>query len=758
MTMSEKVLRWFVIAGVFALPLVPFIVSYTMFFPYITGKNFTFRILVELMAGAYIALAVCLPQYRPRRSLVLAAFALFVLIIGIADALGAMPFKSFWSNYERMEGWVTLAHLLVYLVVVAGVMNAEKLWQRLWTWSLSISAFFSLIGLAQIINWIPLGQGGGAGLSARIDVTFGNPIYLGVYMLFHVFLAALLWAQAGRGKWTLVERFLIPLAPLSGLLIAIIYAQGQLAQSFITILFGLYFVLAAVTVFASFLPRWVLLLIIMIVDTLALSFSGTRGAMLGLIGGALLALILYAFSQGASKRMRYTTVAIIAALLVVGGGLRLAKDTDFVRSIVFLNRLSSLSLNDSTTKARIYNMGMAWQGIKERPILGWGQENYAIVFDKYYDPRMYAQEQWFDRVHSSIFDWWIAGGTLGLLSYLAIFGAAIWTLFRSASFSALERSILIGVIAGDFAQNLTVFDNITSWIFLTTILGYIVYRQGVGDRVPVIFGSKELPKNTLAALGAIAIIASAGIAWIINEPAHAANKALIVSLAQPQTVGDLQKSLALYKQSISYGTFGMQEAREQLAQRAMQVVGAEGVPAEIKQQFVETAVSELELQAKASPLDARFPLFAGGVLDSAGAHKEAAPYLLRAHELSPGKQVILFQLGQNAYLQGDTAAAISYVKEAYELEPNFSTARDNYSALLLQAGRYPELVSLWTKYIEHAPSDTQGYYTLAELYYRLGEKEKAIAALTNLGENVPAEKAKADLLIQQVRSGTVDTQ
>src|SRR3989344_424542 len=468
MTTSEKVLRRLVLAGVFALPLVQFIVSYSMVFPYITGKNFTFRILVELMAGAYIALAAVLPQYRPRRSLLLGAFALFVLIIGIADLLGAMPFKSFWSNYERMEGWVTLAHLLVYLVVVAGVMNAEKLWQRLWIWSLSISAFFCLMGLAQILSWLPLNLGGNAGLAARIDVTFGNPIYLGVYMLFHIFLAALLWAQTGREKWTTVERFLIPLAPLAGLCVAIIYAQGQLSSSVLTVLFGLYFVTAAATVFASFAPRWVLLAGIMLLDTFALFFSGTRGAMLGLIGGALLALILYAISSDASKRMRGATIAIIAALILVGGGLRLAKDTDFVRSVVFLNRLASISLNDSTTKARIYNMGMAWQGIQERPILGWGQENYALVFDKYFDPRMYGAEQWFDRVHSSIFDWWIAGGTLGLLSYLALFGAAFWTLFRSAAFTIAERSILTGLIAGDFAQNLTVFDNATSWITLMT--------------------------------------------------------------------------------------------------------------------------------------------------------------------------------------------------------------------------------------------------------------------------------------------------
>src|SRR4051812_12936041 len=100
---AERILRWGVIAGVFALPLVPFIVSYTLFFPYITGKNFTFRILVDLIAGLWLALAICVPKYRPKRNLLLIAFALFVAIIGVADVFGAMPLKSIWSNFERME-------------------------------------------------------------------------------------------------------------------------------------------------------------------------------------------------------------------------------------------------------------------------------------------------------------------------------------------------------------------------------------------------------------------------------------------------------------------------------------------------------------------------------------------------------------------------------------------------------------------------------------------------------------------------------
>ena len=65
-------------------------------------------------------------------------------------------------------------------------------------------------------------------------------------------------------------------------------------------------------------------------------------------------------------------------------------------------------------------MAMAIKGFIEKPILGWGQEGFNFVFNKYYDPRMYTQEPWFDRAHNTYLDWLIVGGALGLLSYLAI--------------------------------------------------------------------------------------------------------------------------------------------------------------------------------------------------------------------------------------------------------------------------------------------------------------------------------------------------
>src|SRR3989344_1025621 len=125
----ENALRSVVLVGIFALPFIVFIVMTSLFFPFITGKNFAFRIIVEVMTGAYLALALVNPVYRQKRTALLGAFALFVIVVALADAFGVYPFKSFWSNFERMDGWITLAHLFFYFVVVASVLNTEKLWR-----------------------------------------------------------------------------------------------------------------------------------------------------------------------------------------------------------------------------------------------------------------------------------------------------------------------------------------------------------------------------------------------------------------------------------------------------------------------------------------------------------------------------------------------------------------------------------------------------------------------------------------------------
>lgn len=730
----EKVLRGIVLAGAFALPFVCLLVTSSLFFPYITGKNFAFRIIVEVMAAAWLALAIIYPDYRPRRSWVLGSLAIFVVIIGIADVFGMYAFKSLWSNFERMDGWVTLAHLLLYTVVVTSVIQTEKMWRwLLWT-TLGVSAYVSLYGLLQVSGQVALGLGGVQGLSGRIDATFGNPIYLAVYMLFHIFIAAMLWAQ----QW--VEK-----GPGRRLTLSIVYGS------------------------------------IILLDTAALFLTGTRGTMLGLIGGTLLtALIMLVLARNSRNVWRASAAAVVGILVLIGGFL-LVKDQAWVQKIGFLQRLASISLTDQTVESRFVNWSIAWNGVKERPILGWGQENYALVFDKYYDPRMYKQEPWFDRVHNIVFDWLVAGGFLGLFAYLSVFVAALWALWRSGGFSIAERALLTGLLAGYFVHNFFVFDNVTSYILFGTILAFIAYRASAAQRAKRIMGDEQRPTRYLpfVAAGCTALLLFAS--WGVNQRALAANRLLLKAISGQ---GDPTTILENFRASIDYGTIGTQEGREQLAQLAAGIANAD-VSQETKRAFFELAENEIRMQEEESPLDARFPLFLGMLYDAYGLTEEAGAAFERALSLSPKKQAIMFLLAQNAQKRGDDAATLGYFRQAYELEPESRESALYFASTLIFSGNAAEAervlapliesgeaadtrilaayrsvgqvgraAPLWEARVLAEPTDGQAYFTLAAIHYLSGNRAAAIEALEDAKKAIPGIAADADSVIEQIRSGT----
>lgn len=721
-------LRGVVLTGVFALPFIVLYVATSLFFPFITGKNFAFRIIVEIVTGAWLCLALIKSEYRPRRSWLLWAFAAFLVLIGISDALGTYPFKSFWSNYERMEGWVTLAHLFAYFVVTTSILNTEKLWRYWWNTSLAVSVLAALYGVIQLAGLATINQGG-----IRLDSRFGNATYLAVYMLFHVFMAALLLARA----W--VEK-----------------GPGKRA--------------AAVWVYGS----------VIALDTFILFFTATRGAILGLMGGAVLsALILIVLAP--RSRVAWRAGTIIAGFILLVVGFWFVHDQAWVKKIEPLHRLATI-YSEGFPIGRFLNAQMAIQGFKERPLLGWGQENYSSVFDKYYDPRMYAQEQWFDRTHNIVFDWLIAGGILGLLAYLSLYLFALLALWRSSAFALYERAILTGLIAGYFFYLFFTFDNITSYLFFVSLLAYIVVRSQSLDTKENKTG--PVPPQMLPIVSAVMVLVVGGVVWLTNASMIGANRALIRSIS-PQAEGP-SKNLEIFKEALAYPRAGTQEIREQLAQAAMGVIAAEGAPDEVKQQFVMLAMQEMQKQGEEGSLNARAPFFLGILLDRAGAYPDAKTALLRAHELSPRKQSILFEMGLNAFAQNKNEEALAFFKEAYELEPAYPEARIYYASALIRLaqdaeadallaplieagtlsdqriasayagrGRYDKVTTIWEAFVAKNPENSDARFLLAGAYYSGGDKAGAIRTLEALKRDIPASAAQVDTLIPQVRAGAI---
>src|SRR3989338_11065520 len=90
----SALLKW----GLFLLLPLPLYISSSMLFPFITGRNFGFRIILEILAIGWVGLLVLSSNYRPRLTPLVKSVLIFLFIFTLSYILGANPYRSFWSN------------------------------------------------------------------------------------------------------------------------------------------------------------------------------------------------------------------------------------------------------------------------------------------------------------------------------------------------------------------------------------------------------------------------------------------------------------------------------------------------------------------------------------------------------------------------------------------------------------------------------------------------------------------------------------
>jgi O-antigen ligase len=620
----NRALQYAILTGLFSLTLVPIIVANSLFFPFITGKHFYFRIIVEIIFALWLILALRDARFRPTWSLLAIAIGGWIAVMAVATLFGANPFKSFWSNFERMEGYLTLLHLAMLFLVASTTITTQRLWSALAHTALGVSALMVLYGFLQLSGVFEIHQG-----SQRIDATIGNAAYFGAYLLFQIFITAILWVRVRGGLW----------------------------------LHALY---------ASMLTLQVVILF----------YTATRGAILGLLAGTLTTVLFIALFERTRLNLRRSAFLGLTILALLIGSFFFVRDTEFIRSNAVFSRLADISLTAGATRFTIW--GIAWEGVKERPLLGWGQENFNLVFNKYYDPSLYAQEPWFDRVHNIVLDWLIAGGFLGALAYFSIPGAALYLMWSARGrelFSPSERSVLTGLLAGYFFQNLFIFDQIVTYLYYFSILAYIASRRGAEVSVR----SAALPAYARMAVSVLVLIALVTSLYYVNIKGLQTSTSLIAALHAAGS-GNVSATALAFEKAVSKEVVGLQEAREQLVFAANNMLGLTQVSEEEKFKLLNLARREIENELLRAPDDARLHIFKGALLRSAGAFSDAEAALKRARELSPGKPLIHLELAPVFLSAGKNTEALLTCEEALTLAPLYFDAHVTCGAVALYAG------------------------------------------------------------------------
>lgn len=604
----KKVAQWTVWGVLFLIPFIPLYVSSSLYFPFITGKGFAFRILIDIALAAYLLLACMDAKYRPKFSWILILYAAFTAWMLIADLFAVNVHKALWSNFERMDGFVTLAHVFAFFIIAGAVLTADKLWRRWWLTFLSAAALVCGYGLVQLSGGAVIHQGG-----ARVDASFGNAAYLAAYMLFVAAIAVWQALETGAGKLAWIRYALFALAGIA----AFIVYETQ-----------------------------------------------TRGAVLGLIAGIAVAALLWMLEAG--KKGRLVAGAVLAGILLLVGGFFLVKDSAFVKADPTLARVSSISAHDLSVRTALWTM--AFTGVLERPVTGYGQEGFNYIFQKDYQPSMYAQEPWFDRAHNTFVDWLVAGGFPALLLFLALLISAVIALYRRTA-TRPERVLLVAALAAYAVQALVVFDNLFTYIPLAALLAMAATATArpwkLMERIP------EVGREQAGMVGApIALVLGAALVWFVNVPSIAGASALVHGLAYLQS--DPERAFSYITRANEAHAFGDQEIAEQTLMFATGLRQVPGASDQLKQEAGAYAMTRMNELVSRVPNDARIHMvYASGLRllgDKSGAMREST----RARELSPKKQAIYIEQAYVRLETGDFTGARDLFHEAYALDTSFT--------------------------------------------------------------------------------------
>ncbi len=509
-------------------------------------------------------------------------------------------------------------------------MTGLLMWFHLFGFFLVISSTFKKLSdwkkifiistfVAIIISFIALLEIAGVEsfkFSDRGGTTLGNTSFLGTYLLFNAFLAVWLFFQKRHWGWK-------------------IYSLGGAILMFLVIY-----------------------------------LAGARAATLSALGGLALIFLLWLSFRPQNKRIRFlgkATLIISSLVVLIGLTLLFIPET-------FINQ----KFIEITTQSRFVNWEMAQKGFLEKPLLGWGPENYTLTFTKFFNPCLFigecGGEIWFDRSHNIIFDTLVMTGIFGLLTYLGLFAGFFYVLgrkyFKEKSLDFWTFSIFPAVLISYFIQNLTVFDMVTSLMMFVLVLGFGGFLANIGREIKKKKERKFVRKHQWPAALLVLIFLFTFFQFVI-QPLR--TDYLVIKALR---AGDSSQRVNLYQKTLETSPLGKYQIREFFAQQSQNIIqnNIEKMPEEDIKNELDFLIKKLEKTKKESPLDFRTilrlaHLYTLYILIDTTKIPLAENYAQETISLSPDNQQGYWVLAQVKLYQRDFKSALELAQKAIDLEP-----------------------------------------------------------------------------------------
>jgi len=616
----EKTCLFILYSSAYLMLLVPLIVNGDFLFPFVGPKGLYLMALIEIFFAAGIFLMIYSPKYRAKRNALSLAIGSFVLIMALATVFGADPSRSFWSKFERMSGLLIWLHLFGFFVVSRAILKKDA-WLRIFSFSILVSM------VVCFLFW--LDKTGVKGLSVAYNgSTVGNSSFLATYLLFNLFFAIYSFFELKKRK-TLQFFF--------------IKESRKICLTIATTGFVFLFV--------------------------TLMFSTGRAAILAFFGGTGLLLLLYLALKHKKNNIRLIAkICLIFGLVIYLSGTAL---------LLWHNSPVQQWLSERANKSRQVIWSNAWQGFLERPILGWGPENFSFVFHEHFDPGFYLSEIYgadtrFDRAHNIVFDNLVNGGALGLIGYLSMFGASFWILWRGYRRKKLDfmtAAVPSVILVAHFTQNLTVFDMPASFLMLFITFGFIS-AVSCNNNIPaqgaILIRNR---KSRIIFLPLIVFLLFLSLSSFVIKPARAGTG--IIGVMKSPT---FEARKPFYEMALHSSPMGLYQIREHLANNIFTLIKAR--LAEIGD--FEIVTQALEEAVHNSPFDYYNRLTLARVYDAyAELQKEKNEVVLKRAEqvlqdalrLSPTKQEGYWEMAITKSMLNKNDEAADLLEKAISLDP-----------------------------------------------------------------------------------------
>ncbi len=528
----QRLLLAIVLGGLVLLLAVPLVFTASTVYPYVVGKALYSRLVIEIVVAAWATLAAFAPAYRPRRSTVFLLLGAGLAAAAVSAVLGVSPQRSFWSNYERMQGVVDSAHWAALALAGACVLRTREHWLALVHCNLAVGMtvaglavlqYFGVHDVAFYGDRLPDAKG-------RPTGTLGNPIYLGAYAAVNAILACGLLVDTCRsrreGPPARQPRTRKRLR--SGSERAPGGAPGR-----------------PIRLRRALTMAW--LVASAIVHVWAALLAGSRGPLLGAVFGTLLA--AFACACLARGRSRIAALSALTALAALGSApflIGALAPPGFLKAVDLppsARRMISINIGHPTVQSRLTAWRAGVNGFVDRPVFGWGPENYLVPFARHGADWPSKSMKAHDYAHSAFFEKLATEGAAGAVLYLALWvaiGIAMARTIREAQ--GRERVFALtaaAALAAYFASQQTLFPTTVGSMHYALLLVFTGSREmrlrgrNAAEPSP---GRRPRGSQTLA-VGAVWCLAGAG-AWAHTAMWDAAvGAARAVTLTAPlQTV------------------------------------------------------------------------------------------------------------------------------------------------------------------------------------------------------------------------------